>query len=213
MKTNNENPVMHVPPQQSGSEMDAVEKIVLGSAAEAAYLFKTVKKRLVDVNHWAAITGRVMSDFCLTDEAGNPVQRKATVGDHIRINIPGPGAQTGGGYDWVRIEVVKSDVQEDTEMFSMRLRPSENPLNSSNDTAHFLTKEASSTIQVKKYGKTIYAEAHGRNEVPNTGTANTLDNIRNTLVGWGAKAGISYPQWKALIKGLLNTSNVYDDGK
>ncbi|MFA4867936.1 MAG: hypothetical protein WC623_07055 [Pedobacter sp.] len=212
METNKENSepgAAHVPHQYTGSEMNAVEKIQLASESEAIHFFKTVKERLLDVNRWREIAGGSMSDFFLTDAAGNLVQRKATSGDHIRIDIPGPGGQTGGGYDWVTIEEIKMQVLDDAEVLSMTARPSPNPLTRNEDTAHFLTDEATSTFQVKRIGNTIYAEEHGRNEVPNTDTDNTLDNIRNTFVGWGAKVGFSYPQWKALVKGLLNHDNPY----
>lgn len=194
----------HVPSQQTGTEMNAVEKIELASEAEAVYFFNTVKERLLDVNRWAEIAGGGMSDFFLTDETGNLVQRKASGGDHIRIDIPGPGSKTGGGYDWVTIEGIKLEMLDDAEVLSMTARPSVNPLTGSEDTAHFLTDKATSTFQVKRIGRTIYAEEHGRNEVPNTDTGIPLDNIRNTFVGWGAKVGFSYSQWKALVKGLLS---------
>lgn len=210
METNNQDNNLgaaHVPAQETGSEMNAVEKLELATEMEAVHFFRTVKERLLDVNRWTEIAGGSMSDFFLTDEAGNLVYRKATGGDHIRIDIPGPGTQTGGGYDWVTIEEIKLEVLDDAEVLSMTARPSANPLAANQDTAHFLTKEATSTFQVKRVGRTIFAEEHGRNEVPNTDTENTLDNIRNTFVGWGAKAGFSYPQWKALVKGLLNKGN------
>jgi len=212
MKTHeeyNELGAAHVPDQQTGSEMNVVEKIELRSEVEAVHFFKTVKDRLLDVNRWTEIAGGAMSDFFLTDEHGNLVQRKATSGDHIRIDIPGPGTQIGGGYDWVTIEEIKSEVLDDAEVLSITARPSVNPLTTSKDTAHFLTQAATSTFQVKRIGNTIYAEEHGRNEVPNTDTQHTLDNIRNTFVGWGAKVGFSYPQWKALVKGLLNHDYPY----
>lgn len=210
METNNENNnsgAEHVPNQEIGSEMNAVEHVELATENEAIHFFKMVKERLLDVNRWKEIAGGGMSDFFLTDEAGNLVDRKATSGDHIKIDIPGPGTQTGGGYDWVTIEEIKLQVIDDAEILSMTARPSANPLTENDDTAHFLTEAATSTFQVKRAGKTIYAEEHGRNEVPNTATDNTLDNIRNTFVGWGAKVGLSYPQWKALVKGLINREN------
>ncbi|MBB5437952.1 hypothetical protein HDC92_001626 [Pedobacter sp. AK017] len=212
-KLTNDPGASHVPPQQIGSEMNAVEKIELSSEAEAVHFFNIVKERLLDVNRWRQLAGGVMSDFFLTDGAGNPVQRKATGGDHIRIDIPGPGSLAGEGYDWVTIEEIKSEMLDDAEVLSMTARPSANPLGDSKDTAHFLTDQATSTFQVKRIGHTIYAEEHGRNEVPNTDTDLSLDNVRNTFVGWGAKVGFSYPQWKVLVKGLLNTTNIYDDGK
>ena len=196
-----------VPKQQKGTEKNAVEIIELNSDAEAIRFFKIVKERLMDVNHWAEIAGTMMSHFFLTDASGNLVQRRATGGDLIKIDIPGPGTKTGTGYDWVEIEEIKEQVIDGADILSMTVRPALNPLTKGNDTAHFLTDEATSTFQVKRIGKAIYAEEHGRNEVPNTDTENTLDNIRNTFVGWGAKVGFSFPQWKALVNGLLQTEN------
>ena len=150
-----------------------------------------------------------MSAFSLTDAQGNEVQRKATDGDHIKIDIPGPGTKTGKGYDWVVIEQIKEEVLDGAEVLSMTVRPAANPLNDDEHTAHFLSAEATSTFQVKRISNTIYAEEHGRNEVPNTDLEDTMDNIRNTFVGWGAKLGFSYPQWKGLVKGLLANTSAY----
>jgi len=194
----------HVPAQEVGTEMNAVEKIEFTTEAQAIHFFQTVKERLLDINRWTEIAGIQMSKFFLTDASGNPVQRKATSGDHIKIDIPGPGSQTGEGYDWVTIEEIKSEIIDGTEVLSMTARPSANPNANSDDIAHFLSEEATSTFQVKRSGTTIYAEEHGRNEKPNINTDNKLDNIRNTFVGWGAKIGFSYPQWKSLVKGLLD---------
>lgn len=199
----------HVPAQEIGTKMDVVERIKLGSEDEAIHFFQTVKERLLDVNSWAEFAGGASSDFYLTDANGVQVHRKAIGGDHIKIDIPGPGTRTGGGYDWVTIDEIKSQVFDGVEVLSMTARPSSNPLNKEADTAHFLTQQATSTFQVKRMGRTIYAEEHGRNETPNTHTDHAVDNIRNTVVGWGAKIGFSYPQWKALVKGLLKLTRGY----
>ncbi|MET3114204.1 hypothetical protein AAKU52_001937 [Pedobacter sp. CG_S7] len=195
-----------IPQQKKGTEMNAVEKIELISETEAIRFFKIVKERLLDVNHWAEIAGIGMSHFFLTDAGGNLVQRNATGGDLIKIDIPGPGTKIGTGYDWVEIEEIKEQIMDGADILSMTVRPAVNPLTEEKDIAHFLTNQATSTFQVKRIGNAIYAEEHGRNEVPNTATENTLDNIRNTFVGWGAKIGLAYPQWKALVKGLLHTN-------
>lgn len=210
MDTNSENMPgsEQVPQQHTGTEMNAVEKVELGSEAEAIHFFKTVAERLLDVNRWAIFAGSALSHFFLTDSSGNPVDRKAVKGDLIKIDIPGPGTKAGEGYDWVKIEEINVQVLDGGEILSMRARPVPNPLADATDTAHFLSDEATSTFQVKRIGNTIYAEEHGRNEVPNTDMGNTLDNIRNTFVGWGAKMGFSYPQWKALVKGLLSVDKI-----
>lgn len=209
MEANTENDFgkNHVPTQQTGSEMDAVETTELGSEEEAIIFFKVVKERLLDVNRWAEIAGIPMSSFTLTDLSGNEVKRKAKEGDYIRIDVPGPGTQTGDGFDWVVIERIAEEVLKGAEVLSITVRPAANPSNNDDNTAHFLSEEATSTFQVKRIENTVYAEEHGRNEVPNTGTEQTMDNIRNTFVGWAAKLGFSYPQWKALVAGLLDKTN------
>jgi hypothetical protein len=194
----------HVPPQQTGTEMNAVEQLELPSETEAINFFKAVKIRLLDVNRWSEVAGVPLSAFKLTDGQGNEVHRTAVEGDYLKIDIPGPGTKTGGGYDWVVIEQIKEEIQDGAEILTMTVRPAANPLSEDGHIAHFLTDQATSTFQVKRIGNTIYAEEHGRNETPNTHTEHALDNIRNTFVGWAAKIGFSYPQWKSLVSGLIN---------
>ncbi len=193
----------HVPSQEIGEQMDAEEQRLFTDEAAAIEFFELVKYRLLDVNQWASLTGSALSTFQLNNTFGNPVERLAEEGDYIKIDIPGPGSSVGKGYDWVLIEKVMQAKEEGMEVLTLRARPAANPLSKSNDTAHFLTEQATSTFQVKRIGKHLYAEEHGRNEQANTYTADTLDNIRNMAVGWMAMLGLSYPQWKSLLKGLL----------
>ena len=76
-------------------------------------------------------------------------------------------------------------------------------MNLQEDTAHFFKDAATSTFQVKRIANEVYAEVHGRNEVANTEANATTDKIRNTVVGWSAKLGLSFPQWKSLVTGIV----------
>jgi hypothetical protein len=194
----------HVPEQVKGSEMNAVERLDLEDANEALHFFDIVKQRLLDVNKWENLAKLPMSSFRLCDRSGQEIQGQAKEGDYIKIDIPGPGTQSGGGFDWVIIESINADQDTSAEYLSMRVRPAANPTGDDTAIAHFLEEDATSTFQVKRMGNTIYAEEHGRNEVPNKHTEKGMDNIRNTLVGWGAKLGLSYPQWKSLVSGLIS---------
>lgn len=194
----------HIPPQHTGSEMDAVEKIDLANEAEAIRFFETVKDRLLNVNSWGEMAKLPMSSFRLVNSQGQEKPGKAQEGDYVKIDIPGPGTQSGKGFDWVILESIKENQDIASAYISITARPAPNPTGDVTEIAHFLKDDATSTFQVKRIGNTIYAEEHGRNEVPNTDTNKSLDNIRNTLVGWGAKLGLSYPQWKSLVKGLVS---------
>lgn len=193
----------NIPPQKIGEQMDVVEKRSFDDELSAMDFFELVKHRLLDVNRWSALAGTALSNFQLTNNYGNLVDRLVQEGDYLRIDIPGPGSSAGDGYDWVRVETIVEEREPGAETISVTVRPAANPLSNNNDTAHFLTEQATSTFQVKRIGTHIYASEHGRNELANTYNTNTTDNIRNMLVGWAATLGFSYPQWKSLVSGLL----------
>jgi len=199
----------HIPEQKLGSYVDAAEQLTLSDEATASAFFNVVKERLLSVDKWSDFAGTAMSAFSLTDASGNPVNRLAQEGDYIRIDIPGPGTGLGKGYDWVKVEEIAMESEGNRESLTMRVRPADNPRSGSGETAHFFTEQASSTFQVKRNGRHISAEEHGRNEQANTYTASTADNLRNMFVGWAATLGFSYPQWKSLVKGLIQ----FDTGK
>lgn len=194
-----------IPEQHTGSKIDSVVTAPFNSLAEAKSFYQTAKKRLLNVSQWAEISEVPLSTFTLTDLHGNAVNREAMEGDYVKIDIPGPGTHSGDSYDWVRIEKVSEQLDSDMEMISLQARPSANPANQDQDIAHFYTEQATSTFQVKRIGAIVSAEEHGRNEVPNTDTSFIADNIRNTLVGWSAKIGFAFPQWKSLVKGIVST--------
>lgn len=192
-----------IPQQRVGSETNAEEMIELPSEQEAIDFFQLVKERFLNVNQWYKIAELPMSTFKLTNYLGEEVNRPVIEGDYFRIDIPGPGTQTGQGYDWVKVEELSDEKSENKELLTLKARPAPNPQNKEESIAHFFTDEAVSTFQIKRIGNKIFAEEHGRNELPNTDTGHTLDNIRNTIVGWAAKIGVSYPQWKSLVKGWI----------
>lgn len=191
-----------IPEQYTGGSLDTVAKTEFPTIEQAKEFYKIARKRLLNTYQWAEICKVPLSVFVLTDENGNPVQREVREGDYLKIDIPGPGTHSGDSFDWVRIEEITEEVSDEAATVTLQARPAANPHHEDTSTAHFFTSEATSTFQVKRIGQTVYAEEHGRNEVPNTDTSFITDNIRNTLIGWSAKIGLSYPQWKSLVKGI-----------
>jgi len=191
-----------VPQQVIGSQMDVVEERKLSSLIQAQEFFSVAEKRLLAVNEWGKISG--LSDFKIFAPDGKEVIRSAQKGDFIRIDIPGPGPLSGSGFDWVTIEEIKGDHDGDQEMISMCVRPCPSPFNQNKETAHFLKDHATSTFIIRRDRITVWAEEHGRNEQANISEGNLIDRARNLIVGFSAKLGLSYPQWKLLVKGLLD---------
>ncbi|MEJ5963441.1 hypothetical protein [Pedobacter immunditicola] len=192
-----------VPEQNEGGKMDITANIALATTEDARAFYQTAKQRLLAVYNWYEICAVPVSTFMLTDPHGREIKRPVQEGDYFKIDIPGPGTSTGDGFDWVRVESIEEESLNQADTISMTVRPAANPLNEKEDTAHFFKDTATSTFQVKRIGNEVYAEVHGRNELANTDTDQMTDNIRNTLVGWSAKLGLSAPQWKSLVTGLV----------
>ena len=205
---NKQKPDISLPDQKEGAEKNIETTADLNSIEEAKELFKEAKSRLLDVNQWQQICGKLSSVFKLTDEKGNEIEGDPKVGNYFKIDIPGPGTASGKGYDWVRVEAVEENKneQEDSESILIRVRPADNPSTSDNNVAHFFTDKATSNFVVSRKNNFVTAAVYGRNEVPNTTTDKPLDKTRNAVVGTTAITGFSNPQWKSLANGVLGKS-------
>lgn len=190
-----------IPTQQEGKQVDLESRTILPDNNSARNFLGLVKSRLFDINQWDKVASVPVATFVLTDAyGGEAIKTRPEKGDHVRIDIPGPGTAAGDGYDWV----VVTDITDVADQFcSITLQPAANPLKQGDDTGHFFKASASSTLVVERKDREVIARYHGRNEVTNTHTESTLDNVRNTVVGISAKLGLSYPQWQGLLDGLL----------
>jgi hypothetical protein len=194
-----------VPDQQEGNSSGAIVKVECDSITDAIQLFHTAKVRLLSINKWSTYSGVLSGAFQLTDSTGVELNRTPRIHDLIRIDLPGPGPRAGDGYDWVAIEAMenKSDRESDEEVFAFRVRPTQSPLSDEKQSDHFYTSAATSSFIIQRKGKAVCASEEGRNEKPNTDTTNVLDNVRNVVVAFSASKGMSYPQWKSLMNGIL----------
>jgi len=196
-----------VPPQVEGDESNNSHNVVCDNKADAIVLYYMARKRLLNVNSWQKLSKSPLSaSFSLNDSKGNVVSRLADEGDFMRIDIPGPGPATGAGFDWVKIEKIsiRQDEEKDEDSISMRVRPSSPPKKEDNPVAHFFSPEATSTFIIRRIGKVVTAEVHGRNEKPNLEVNKERDKVRNKIVSAVAINGIADFQWKELVVGLLS---------
>lgn len=193
-----------VPDNTTGSDSDVSLSVTLQDIAQAKQFFNHAKQKLLNVNHWHEWSGKGSAVFQLTDEYGHNVERAVRLGDHFKIDIPLFGNISGNGYDWVQVEAVEENYNDNKDEVALRVRPTDDPTNAKNDVAHFFSDEASSTFSIIRVDNTVTASVQGRNERPNTGTGNVADKIRNTIVAAGAMIGLNKPQWKSLVKGLMS---------
>ena len=186
--------------------MNVEDSVDLPDEEGAKRFFNVVKNRLLSINRWKEWAGALSADFKLTDAQGTEVNGNPHKGYYFKIDIPAPGIVSGEGYDWVQIEEVKEEAENDCEFIAIRVRPAPSPVNEKTDVAHFYSDEATSNFIVRRDGTKVTAGVYGRNEKPNVKKSDTvIDKIRNAVVGTGGVSGFSKLQWKALVSGLLET--------
>ncbi len=193
---------LSVPEQETGSSSDTASSFNASSLEEAIHLFKKVRERLLDVNHWKEIAAMPSAEFNVCDQFGRKVNRSLQEGDHFRISIPGPGNNEGDGNDWVKVEQIEENYTKEKDHIIITVRPCANPVHP-HETAHFFTDEATSSFIVERTDTLISASVHGRNEKPNTEVDSVSGKIRNSMVATAAIGLFSKMQWKSLVDGLL----------
>ncbi|MDB5141685.1 MAG: hypothetical protein JWQ66_398 [Mucilaginibacter sp.] len=195
----------NIPGQHQGEQTDFIHFADTETRQQAHELFLLAKSRLKDVSNWHQFSGPGSSRFSLTDAQGNELYRMAEKDDHFYIDLPAPGSIAGGGLDWVIIESIEEhkDATGESEFITMTVRPVVNPKKPDTAIANFYDHNATNTFIVERYLNHVSAAVHGRNEVPNNKDTNIYDTVRNTIIALTARVGLSGPQWKALVEGLL----------
>ncbi len=194
------------PVHKKGKKNDLDYSVSLQDEEKARDCFKRACKRLLNPPVWHELCGPLSANFRLVDDNGVELKRLSQVNDRFKIDITGaPGNKMGDGYDWVIVEAIEDHTNEkaNEESFGMRVRSGSNPQKDDITTAHFFKSNATSSFEIVRKGTTVSACYHGRNEVPNTDTGDTLNNIRNAFVATAGFMGLSDVQWLALLKGLL----------
>lgn len=202
----NFDPEQLIPEQQSGAQSNTQAHKELPDENTARLFYIKICERLLHVNEWKSYSENYSADFQLCDATGKPVSRIVQIGDHLRIDGPGPGSITGEGYDWVRVEDMDKQEGIHEEFLMIRVRPVPNPLNNKKDTAHFFSEDSTSTFIIRRDHNTVHAEVHGRNETVNTGADALFDKARNIVAGAVAVTVYSKIQWQGLAEGLLSFS-------
>ena len=135
-----------IPGNVEGAVITAESSVETFDQEAARTLYTTAKSRLLNVNNWEQLAGKLMAGFQLTDAHGQDISGPAREGYYFRIDIPGPGTKAGDGYDWALVEEIEEYQSADVESVGIRVRPATNPAGDSKDTAHFYSRESTSTF-------------------------------------------------------------------
>lgn len=192
-----------IPPQADGGSSDTVSERKFGTETAAADFYKIVQSRLLNISDWERFAGEEKAEFSLCEPSGLLRKGEPQIGDLIKIKIPGLHNPTGDKYDWVVIEHLEQRNHPDWEGIYIRVRPTQNPADDEDKTAHFFADKATSNFIALREGKVVKTMVFGRNEVPNTEDLNLLEKMRNAVVAIGGMLAGSKFQWKSLTDGLL----------
>lgn len=192
-----------IPDQKEGREITAEATTQFQNSTLAAAFYKEARERLLFIHNWHRISGWLSADFQLTDDGGNEVDRPAQKGDHFRIDIKGPGSKAGEGYDWARVEDIREVNETGVDSIAIRVRPAANPQTPNPNVAHFFSEKSTSTFVITREGNKVIASIYDRNIEANAETKESLDKVRNSVVGLSAKHGFSKLQWQALTNALV----------
>lgn len=188
-----------VPPTGDTPHKELSEQKAYPTQAEAKAAFEKAKDRLLHPQQWAGLTGNFGAAFQPFRADCTEIWGKVTVGDYLKIDIPLPG----DNYDWVKIEALEEISGNDEQIIGLRVRPTEDLEKPGHETAHFFSREATSTWVLHLEGKTLTALYFGRGEVPNEEAPGFWKGLRDTVVAWAGVAGFSDLQWQRLLQGLL----------
>ena len=196
----------NIPEQVQGQHTDVIAFADRPTQQEAHQLFLLAKDRLKDISQWHLFSGPGSGKFVITDARGNEVYKTAEQGDIFYIDLPAPGPVAGDGKEWVRIEAMEEidNAEAESEYLTITVRPVANPGNPGKAVAHFFSHTSTNTFIVERYLNHVSAAAHDRNETPNTQDTGLFDTVRNTITALTARKGLSVPQWKSLVEGILS---------
>ncbi|RRB00820.1 hypothetical protein [Larkinella rosea] len=158
--------------------------------------FARARERIFDVNRWSEISS-LTADFSLLDPIGNPKPMgRPDVGDHIRVQLPGPAPE-----NWVKVIEVED---EDTKA-GFTARPCSDPREKTGAIEHFFTDASTSTFRVSLVGQTVFACQIGENERVNNQPPEAGDRaVINTMVAGAGWLFYQKIQWKTLTDYLVD---------
>ena len=193
-----------IPKNKGGKENDLSVTAVFDRHEHAVNMFRQAAEKMLTPSIWHKLCGAFGARFELVDAKGKRLDRKAATGDHIKIDLPGPGPTAGDGYDRLKVVLVEYSNEGKEDRYTMTLKPVPSPLEDTRTVAHFFSGAASSTFVIHRIDNVVVASYHGRNEKPDITTDNAVDDLRNAAVATMAMAGISEMQWQSLINAFLS---------
>lgn len=185
--------------QIKGGKYDSIQRRYF-DVDEIDFIEK-IKLTFFDINRWYQLFGNATT-FQVTDQKGQEKFGRIAVGDLVKIQIPGPKSNVGGGYDWVEIHEISEMSKGHFSKLSIVLTPCSKP-GSPYNIAHFYSSLSKNYFSIIYSPTEIRAEVHGRNEVPNYKNLSLRDKARNFLVANGGLFGLGKIHWEIWATNIL----------
>jgi hypothetical protein len=173
---------------------------------DAILLFKNAREKLININQWNELVGSQTTCFQLVTPAGQLMEASAGSNSYVRVDIAGKGSETGYGYDWLQIEdwVDMEDENENLSLLSFSLRPSVNPEQKNEKTAHYFSADSSITMLLRREANNVKMSVFETNLVINpVAEKSVAGTIRQTLIGSAGVCGLTNNEWEEIVRNLL----------
>lgn len=194
----------NIPNQTKGGHHDVVNMHCANTLEQAMTDYAELHRRLMAVNHWHEFSDKIKAEFSLIDATTLETTEEFTLGNYIKIDIPGPGSPSGHGFDWTKIIAIEKHQENDEQPFmAFTIQPCPAPDSDTDTIAHFYNDATTNTFIIRRIGNCLFAEVHGRNETDNVENLPFLDLVRNKAVAIGGKFGLGNLNWFGFTLALL----------
>ena len=187
------------------AKADAEEKTSVSAAerqfadaAAAEKTFRRLREKLFLVDLWNVESG-VMSFALFNDNGERMPDKRAAVGDFIRIKLPGTGKD-----DWVKI----INFYEGSNEVILTVQPTFDPTENTSEqrtTSHFFTGDATNNLCLRLGNASVEMFVIGLNEVTNTEESkNLIESARNlATANLGHYLGFQTAEWTTFCNNFL----------
>lgn len=196
---------LYLPEQKDGGEKEAFSERQFQNEDKAKIMFSLATERLLNPNTWNRFSGPGVEFHIFKDK------EQITEGDYIRIKIPVPADPVEN--DWVRVEKIHSESNQNEDLLLVTVRPSKSPEDSSDDVKHFFDSDSSSSFVVWRKDKRLEAAVFGRNEKTNKEAEGVVESVRDAVVSTGAIMGLANIQWNTFAEEILNDEDELEPEK
>lgn len=150
-----------IPIQIIGKCSDTFSSLEIKELNNPDIAYKSITKRLLDVNKWAYYATLTNADFILLDANGKTLDGLAAEGFFMKVRFSRFQKIISARHDFVHVNSIITVRNIFGDAIVMQLQPAHNPAKPGSEVDHFFTAEASNTLVLYRNAAKIHLSIHG----------------------------------------------------